>query len=56
MKALIEQHGGKNASSKQTSLLLSGDKIGPSKLAKAEKLGVKVVSEEEFLGMVDMGA
>ncbi len=55
LKALIEAHGGKNlaAVSANTSYLLAGDKIGPSKLQKATKLGIKIISEEEFLKMIE---
>ena len=51
LKVMIESHGGKNVSSisKKTNYLLAGNKIGPSKLAKAEKLGVPIISEDEFL-------
>ncbi|MCI6491263.1 MAG: NAD-dependent DNA ligase LigA [Prevotella sp.] len=50
-KLMIEQHGGKNVSSisGKTTYVLAGDNMGPSKLQKAQKLGVKIVSEEEFL-------
>ena len=50
-KLMIEQHGGKNVSSisGKTTFVLAGDNMGPSKLQKAQKLGVKIVSEEEFL-------
>lgn len=53
-KAIIEQNGGKNVSSisAKTSFILAGTDMGPSKLQKAEKLGVRIVSEEEFLGMI----
>ena len=53
-KALIEQHGGKNVGSisGKTSFILAGDNMGPSKLEKAQKLGVRIVSEEEFLEMI----
>ncbi|MEA3445517.1 MAG: helix-hairpin-helix domain-containing protein, partial [Bacteroidota bacterium] len=56
LKALIEKHGGKNVSSisKKTNYLLAGDKIGPSKLSKAEKLNIPIISEDEFLGMIDI--
>ncbi|NPD92020.1 NAD-dependent DNA ligase LigA [Xylanibacter muris] len=49
-KALIEQHGGKNVGSisSKTSFILAGDNMGPAKLQKAEKLGVRIVSEQEF--------
>ncbi len=54
-KAMIEQHGGKNVGSisAKTSFILAGDNMGPAKLQKAEKLGVRIVSEEEFLEMVN---
>lgn len=50
LKELIEQHGGKNlaAVSKSVDYLLAGDNMGPAKRAKAEQLGVKIISEEEF--------
>ena len=53
-KTMIEQHGGKNVGSisAKTSFILAGDNMGPAKLQKAEKLGVRIVSEEEFLEMV----
>lgn len=53
-KAMIEQHGGKNVGSisKKTSFILAGENMGPSKLEKAEKLGVQIVTEEEFLAML----
>ncbi|MBR3443048.1 MAG: NAD-dependent DNA ligase LigA [Bacteroidaceae bacterium] len=53
-KALIEQHGGKNVGSisAKTSFVLAGDNMGPAKLEKANKLGVRIVSEEEFLEMI----
>lgn len=54
IKALIEQHGGKNLSaiSKKTNYLISGEKTGASKLAKAQKLGVRIISEQEFLALL----
>lgn len=54
LKELIELHGGKNVSSisKKTSFLLAGEKIGPSKLAKVEKLGIEMKTEDEFLLMI----
>ena len=54
LKAMIEAHGGKNlaAVSSNTNFLLAGDKIGPAKLQKATKLGVKIISEQEFMQMV----
>lgn len=53
-KLIIEQHGGKNVGSisGKTSFILAGDNMGPSKLQKAEKLGVQIVSEDEFLEMI----
>ena len=54
-KQLIEQHGGKNVGSisGKTSFILAGDNMGPSKLEKARKLGIPIVSEDEFLEMVE---
>ena len=53
-KAIIEQNGGKNVGSisSKTSFILAGENMGPSKLQKAEKLGIRIVSEEEFLEML----
>jgi len=53
-KLLIEQNGGKNVGSisGKTTFILAGDNMGPSKLQKAEKLGVRIVSEDEFLEML----
>ena len=53
-KSLIELHGGKNVGSisGKTSFILAGDNMGPAKLQKAEKLGVDIVSEEEFRKMI----
>jgi DNA ligase (NAD+) len=55
LKQLIEQHGGKNASgvTSNTDYLIAGDKMGPAKLQKAEKLGIKIISENEFLDMIN---
>ncbi len=55
LKELIEQNGGKNTGSvsAKTSYLLAGEGMGPSKLAKATDLGVKILSEEEFLKMIE---
>lgn len=57
MKELIARHGGKNASSitGKTSFLLAGSKPGPEKIRKCEQLGVKVLSEEEFMAMLPSG-
>ena len=53
-KLIIEQNGGKNVGSisGKTSFILAGDNMGPSKLQKAEKLGIRIVSEDEFLEMI----
>ncbi|MCD8044288.1 MAG: NAD-dependent DNA ligase LigA [Tannerellaceae bacterium] len=53
-KAMIEQNGGKNSGSVsgKTDYILAGENMGPSKLEKAAKLGVKVINEEEFLNML----
>ena len=54
-KAMIEQHGGKNVGSisAKTSFVLAGENMGPAKLEKAGKLGIPIVSEEEFLKMLE---
>ena len=51
MKALIAAHGGKNSGSVsgKTAFLLAGEKAGPEKLKKAESLGVRIISEKEFM-------
>lgn len=53
-KDMIENNGGKNVGSvsKTTSFILAGENMGPAKLEKANKLGVRLVSEEEFLEML----
>lgn len=53
-KAMIEQHGGKNSGSvsSKTHYILAGENMGPAKLEKASKLGVKIISEDEFLNMI----
>ena len=58
MKRLIEANGGKNSSSVsgKTSYLLAGSKPGPEKLKKAEDLGVRIISEEEFRNMLPRAA
>ena len=54
-KALIERHGGKNSGSisAKTSFVLAGDNMGPAKREKAQELGVRLVSENEFLEMIN---
>jgi len=54
IKATIEKHGGKNVTSisKNTDFFVTGDNIGPAKLEKAIKLGVKMISEDEFMEMI----
>ena len=54
-KAMIEQNGGKNVSSisKATSFILAGDNMGPAKLEKARKLGIDIISEDQFLDMIE---
>ena len=53
-KDIIEKHGGKNVGSisKKTSFILAGDNMGPSKLEKAQKLGIKIMNENEFLSLI----
>ncbi|NNF22090.1 MAG: NAD-dependent DNA ligase LigA, partial [Saprospiraceae bacterium] len=54
IKSVIKAHGGKVVSSisKKLDFLLAGDKAGPSKLVKAEDLGVKIVDEDNFIQMI----
>lgn len=54
LKELIERHGGRNLSgvSSNVNYLLAGQNIGPAKLAKVSKLGVKMINEEEFMQML----
>lgn len=54
-KALIEQNGGKNVGSisSKTSFILAGENMGPSKLQKAEKLGIPLMNEEDFLALLN---
>ena len=54
-KALIEKHGGKNVGSisKKTDYVLAGENMGPSKLEKANSLGIKIINEDEFLEMIE---
>ena len=53
-KALIEQHGGRNVGSisAKTSFVLAGENMGPAKLEKASRLGIRILSEEEFLSLI----
>jgi DNA ligase (NAD+) len=53
-KAMILQHGGKNSGSvsKKSDFILAGENMGPAKLEKAEKLGVKIMDEKAFLAMI----
>ena len=53
-KDIIEKEGGKNAGSisKKTSFVLAGENMGPAKKEKCEKLGIPMISEEEFLNML----
>lgn len=54
-KAMIELHGGKNVGSisTKTSFILAGENMGPSKLQKAQKLGIRIMSEDEFLSLLE---
>jgi DNA ligase (NAD+) len=54
LKKVIERLGGKNVGSisKKTTFIVAGEKMGSSKLDKSEKLGVRLVSEEEFIQMI----
>ena len=53
-KELIEKNGGKNVGSisAKTSFILAGDNMGPAKLEKAKKLGITILSEDEFLKLI----
>ena len=53
-KDMIEKHGGKNVGSisSKTSFILAGDNMGPAKLEKAQKLGIKIINEDDFLQML----
>jgi DNA ligase (NAD+) len=54
LKKAIEDNGGKVSSSisKKTNYIVAGDNMGPSKLAKAENLGVAIISEQDFMDMI----
>lgn len=55
LKAMIEDHGGKNISSisSKTSFILAGENMGPSKRSKAEELGIDIINEDDFLKMIN---
>ncbi|MBQ5829652.1 MAG: NAD-dependent DNA ligase LigA [Alistipes sp.] len=55
MKALVEEHGGKNlaAVSANVDFIVAGENMGPAKRQKAEKLGVRILSEEEFMALIE---
>ena len=55
LKKLIEMHGGKNTGSitSKTDFVLAGENMGPAKLEKAVELGVAIISENEFLAMIE---
>ena len=54
-KAMIEENGGKNVGSvsKKTSFILAGENMGPEKRKKAEDLGIRLMTEDEFLELVN---
>lgn len=54
-KAMIERHGGKNVGSisAKTSFVLAGANMGPAKLEKAQKLGVRIMNEDQFLQLIE---
>lgn len=56
LKSLIEQNGGKNVGSisSKTNYVLAGENMGPAKLDKAQKLGIKIISEDEFIAMITL--
>ena len=58
LKDMIEYYGGKNVSalSAKTSYMLAGDKVGPSKLSKADKLQIPIISENQFYEMIGINA
>ena len=53
-KEMIERNGGKNVGSisAKTSFILAGANMGPAKLEKAQKLGIRILSENEFLDLL----
>ncbi|MFK5958219.1 MAG: helix-hairpin-helix domain-containing protein [Lutibacter sp.] len=54
LKKIVEENGGKNSTSlsKNTSYLIAGEKMGPAKKVKAEKLGIKVITENYFFNIL----
>lgn len=56
LKNLIEEHGGKNVSSisAKTHFVIAGDKMGPAKLEKASSLEIPIISEDDFIQMIEM--
>ncbi len=54
LKVLIEKNGGKNSGSisSKTDYILAGENMGPGKFEKAQKLGIPIISEEEFISML----
>jgi DNA ligase (NAD+) len=57
LKELIELHGGKNQSgvSANTDFIVAGENMGPAKRQKAEKLGITILNEEEFMALISSG-
>jgi DNA ligase (NAD+) len=55
MKALVEEHGGRNlaAVSANVDFIVAGENMGPAKRQKAEKLGITILNEEEFMAMIE---
>jgi DNA ligase (NAD+) len=55
IKDLIEKNGGKNVGSisAKTSFVLAGENMGPAKLEKASSLGIPIISEQDFIAMID---
>ncbi len=57
MKALVEEHGGKNlaAVSANVDFIVAGENMGPAKRQKAEKLGITILNEDEFMALISNG-
>ena len=55
LKQTIESHGGKNVGSisKKTDYVIAGENMGPSKLAKAQELGISILNEDEFIALIE---